>query len=653
RLDQAGESYQRDYTVDSLHESEWSGYIALPSVGGAGHSARAHIQDTTGGVSKDDAIANWSYLGWAGKLSRDRLEDTTLPSYALEGESMSTPLALPSLPSGGPGQGQPAGLAGTPSNDGPAYKSANAQMEPLAKVKLRDELQKPTDPGNGERAKYEADMQVFFPQLAANRKELDDLGQKLKTQPATPAPDPEKPARTDPRPSPQDVRKIIRTADLDLEVDSYDATSTKLEEMVKLEKGFVATANIQKLANGKIRAVVTVRVPPEQFEGLMTRLRALGTVRNQNIGSQDITKAYLDLDTRRASKEALLERLKKLLAEAKGTVKELLEVEVQMGKTIEEIEAIKGELKYYDSQVSLSTITLTISEKDLGQPFEYVQTLQSSIGLTAPDADDVYAKAQKEILDAGGQVVDSKMNRQNDGSATATVRARVDAEKFPALRAGLKRLGRVTDDTVTQQRTARGGAEGAPKADAPLKKEQAVVDLTITTPPLVITRRARLLVENVSVQEAYPAARKTVEAAGGKVVSGSLTGREASATATLTAQIDADKFNALVESLKTAGKVKDSAVRQDLPAASPDGTPQLLRERAEIELLLVSPPQLIDEEHGFGRTIRDTFAGSWKGVLWSIEKLFVGASLAGPWLGLGLLGWLGWRRFRKKKPGVA
>ena len=241
------------------------------------------------------------------------------------------------------------------------------------------------------------------------------------------------------------------------------------------------------------------------------------------------------------------------------------------------------------------------------------------------------------------------MNRQNDGSATGTIRARVDAEKFPALREALKRLGRVTNDTVNQQKTARGGAEGAPKPDAPLKKEQAVVDVAITTPPVVVTRRARILVESDSVKAAYPAARKTVEAAGGMVVNGSLAGRDLDPQASLVAQIDADKFGDLVDRLKATGKLKDSAVRHDLPAATPDGSPQLLRERAEIEYFLVSPPQLIDEEHGIGKTVRDTFAGSWKSVLWSVEKLFVGVSLAGPWLVLALLGWLGWRRFRRKK----
>jgi hypothetical protein len=75
----------------------------------------------------------------------------------------------------------------------------------------------------------------------------------------------------------------------------------------------------------------------------------------------------------------------------------------------------------------------------------------------------------------------------------------------------------------------------------------------------------------------------------------------------------------------------------------------LLRERAEIEFTLVSPPQLIADENGIGKSIRDTFANSWAGLLWSIEKLFVGISLAGPWLLLIGAGLVAWRRARRKK----
>src|SRR6185503_17038620 len=155
----------------------------------------------------------------------------------------------------------------------------------------------------------------------------------------------------------QDTRKIIRTGDVALEVESYEATYTKLSALMTAEKGQISSANTQKMANGKIRATVILRVPPERFEAVLTLLKEFGTIQNQNIGSQDVTKAYIDLETRLKSKEILAERLKALLKDGKGTVKELMEVEVQLGATNEAIEQIKGEIKYYDNQVGMSTLT--------------------------------------------------------------------------------------------------------------------------------------------------------------------------------------------------------------------------------------------------------------------------------------------------------
>ncbi|HZE98946.1 MAG TPA: DUF4349 domain-containing protein [Planctomycetota bacterium] len=448
----------------------------------------------------------------------------------------------------------------------------------------------------------------------------------------------------------QDNRKIVRNAEATIEVDSYEATYKKLGEMVAAEKGYIAGGDIQKMANGKIQANVTIRIPADRFEGALARIKDLGTVRYQNIKSEDVTKEYFDLDARLKSKELLAERLRKLLAEGKGSVKDLMEVEVQLGGAQEAIDKIKGEMRYYDSVVSMSTLILGIVEKDLSQPFEYVQTLSANLALTARDPDDAYARAQKEITNAGGQVVDSRMNRQNDGSSTGTIRARVDADKFSSLRESLKKLGVVTNDTINQQKTARGGNEGTSKIDAPLRKEQALLDLSVSSPPIFVTRRSQIIVETGEVESAYQNARRAVEGAGGKIVNGSLTGYAAGSQAKLQIQVDADKFSALVDSLKTAGKVKNANVNSVLPAASADGSSALLRERAEIDFALVSPQQLIAEEHGLMKSIRDTFANSWAGLLWSVEKLFVGISMIGPWLLLLVLAWVFWRRRKKPAP---
>jgi hypothetical protein len=443
----------------------------------------------------------------------------------------------------------------------------------------------------------------------------------------------------------QDARKMIRGARLTMEVEAYEAAQAKVAAAAVEEKGFVASADTERLQNGKIRATVTLRVPPDRFEALLAKLRALGTVKQQSLGTQDVTKGYVDMEARLGAKQLLIDRLKKVLAEAKGSVKELMEVEVQMGATLEQIEAIKGELKYLDNQVGLATITLELAEKDLGQPFEYVQTLQSRIGLVTSDVDAAYAAAQKAVLDAGGQVVDSKMTRQNDGAATGSIKARVEAAKFSDLRQVLRALGHVETDTVDQQKTARGGE---PTASAPVRVEQATIDFTATTPSLVITRRAQVGVETKNVEAAYAAARKAVEAAGGRVLDGGLSNRTDGGAASLKVQVEVAKFADLVETFKGAGTVKHAVVNQ---SAGVLAVP--VRERAEIDLLLQSPPALIGEEHGIGRTVRETFARSWAGLLWSVEKLFVGLSLAGPWALVVVAAWLVWRRTRRAKAPAA
>jgi hypothetical protein len=437
----------------------------------------------------------------------------------------------------------------------------------------------------------------------------------------------------------QAAQKLVRNAKLGLEVASYDETQTRLAAVVTEEKGYVAGTAVERMRNGKVKATVEVRVPSERFDAVVAKLRALGTVLNQSVQVEDMTKAYADVETRLAAKSAFLERLRKLLAEGKGDVKQLLEVEVQMGATLEEIDRMKGELRFYDNRITLSTITLEIAEKDLGRPFELVETLQAKVGLVAADVDAVHAAAQKVFLDAGGRVLDVKIARQNDGSAQGTLQGRVDAAKFPAVREALRKLGHPETDTVERRKTGKGGT---PKADAPVRVEEATVDVTVASPPEHVARRAALTVEAADVEAAYAAARKAIEAGGGRVTEGQLVRRADGLQALVRGRLDADRHAAALETIRALGKPKQQSASQSLPPAG-----AFVRERGDVEVLIHTPPVLIGEEQGLGKAVRDTFTRSVGGVLWSVEKLFVGAALAGPWLLLAAAAWLVWRRRRK------
>ncbi|VTR95161.1 : DUF4349 [Gemmata massiliana] len=69
-------------------------------------------------------------------------------------------------------------------------------------------------------------------------------------------------------------RIVIRSGDIEFEVESFDAAAATVTKLVSGLKGaFVGTVNSDKLSNGKVRGAVTMRVPAEHLDGLMLDLR--------------------------------------------------------------------------------------------------------------------------------------------------------------------------------------------------------------------------------------------------------------------------------------------------------------------------------------------------------------------------------------------
>ncbi len=106
-----------------------------------------------------------------------------------------------------------------------------------------------------------------------------------------------------------------------------------------------------------------IRVVPQRFDSLLLELEQLAAhVDLRSVNSEDVTRQYIDLETRLASKRAVVERYRELLKQARN-VQEVLAVEENLRKVIEEIESVEGQLRYLSRQVDLSTVNLTIYEK--------------------------------------------------------------------------------------------------------------------------------------------------------------------------------------------------------------------------------------------------------------------------------------------------
>ncbi|HKS04295.1 MAG TPA: DUF4349 domain-containing protein, partial [Chthoniobacterales bacterium] len=93
-------------------------------------------------------------------------------------------------------------------------------------------------------------------------------------------------------------RKLIRNATVELEIVTFDDAVQKITALANEEHGYVATTNSEKQANGKLRGQVIVKVLPENLDRFLQKVRGLGELKNQTLGTEDVTKAYFDTDAR-------------------------------------------------------------------------------------------------------------------------------------------------------------------------------------------------------------------------------------------------------------------------------------------------------------------------------------------------------------------
>jgi hypothetical protein len=152
-------------------------------------------------------------------------------------------------------------------------------------------------------------------------------------------------------------QKIIKTGNLRFETNDIEATYSQIQSAVKSHN-----AIIQNDTEGKnyesVFKNITVRVPSKNFDLFLKDIsKGVSYFDNKEISSQDVTEEYIDIDARLKAKKVLEARYLELLKKA-NKVTEMLEIEKQLSAIREEIEAKEGQLRYMQSQISMSTITI-------------------------------------------------------------------------------------------------------------------------------------------------------------------------------------------------------------------------------------------------------------------------------------------------------
>ncbi len=150
-------------------------------------------------------------------------------------------------------------------------------------------------------------------------------------------------------------RKLIRNGDISLEVSDLEKTQSAVEEWVKEFGGYISGSN-----NGEKSSSYTVRIPSEKFDSAMDAVGSLGTLKNKNISTQDVSDQFYDLQSRLETKKVLREKLNGYLRQA-NSMQDILKVESELNSVQSDIESMEGRLKRLTSQIDFSTISVYVS----------------------------------------------------------------------------------------------------------------------------------------------------------------------------------------------------------------------------------------------------------------------------------------------------
>jgi len=164
---------------------------------------------------------------------------------------------------------------------------------------------------------------------------------------------------------PMTSRRVIRNAELSIEVTSPAAAETSVTRLVERLGGFVASSEREVAGDegqrAETRLRLSLRVPSEKLGEALGEIKRLGRgAETEKIGSEDVTDEYIDVAARIKNQRTLEEQLTRLMAQA-STVEIALKVHQELASVRTEIDRLEGRKRFLETESDLAKISLSLS----------------------------------------------------------------------------------------------------------------------------------------------------------------------------------------------------------------------------------------------------------------------------------------------------
>lgn len=167
---------------------------------------------------------------------------------------------------------------------------------------------------------------------------------------------------------PRADRKLITTMDLSAETENFDALVRNLEKQITEMGGYIESSNqwngstdVYGNRQGDRNVYLVIRIPAEKLNSFVTMMEENSNIISKYQSVEDVTLAYVDLESHKKALLAEHERLLELLEMAE-TVEDLITVEDKLANVRYQLESMESQLRTYDNKINYSTVNLDLQE---------------------------------------------------------------------------------------------------------------------------------------------------------------------------------------------------------------------------------------------------------------------------------------------------
>jgi hypothetical protein len=156
---------------------------------------------------------------------------------------------------------------------------------------------------------------------------------------------------------------LVRHGQASIEVKAVDDAVSRMRQTAAQFGGFVANTALRTGKDEERSAILQLRVPSAQFDGVVGALSQLGKLESVSVNAEDVAEEYVDLGARAANARRVEARLVELLATRTGKLSDVLTVEQELARVRQETERYDARLRWLERRASLSSLDVTIHEK--------------------------------------------------------------------------------------------------------------------------------------------------------------------------------------------------------------------------------------------------------------------------------------------------